>query len=172
MAMNELSGGDNPDTPNDPALQAATDTTTEPTGAHAFEQLLNSLRQAGSVPETPVRSDAKRRAARYVAQLPVRYRWPNGKAWFNGTAANISATGLLVALDYADQRIIRDPSAPADDALELAIELRTTPVQLPASISCAARHVRTTVAPGRVVQSAIGVVVGTWQLKRSRGAAG
>ena len=170
--MNQLYYGDNPDTPNDPALQAATDTTTEPAGAHAFEQLLNSLRQTGSVIETPLRSGDKRRAARHVAQLPVRYRWPDGKAWFNGTTANISATGLLFALDYADPRIVRDRSAPADDALELAIDLRTTPAQLPASISCSARFVRTVVAPGRIVQSAIGVVVGTWQLKRSRGAAG
>ncbi len=173
MAMNELSGGDNPDTPNDPALQAATDTTTEPTGAHAFEQLLNSLRQAGSVPETPVRSDGNRRAARYVAQLPVRYRWQDDKAWFNGMTANISTTGLLFALDYADTRTIHDRPAPPDNPLRLAIEIRTTPEsQLPASISCSARYVRTSVAPGRVFLNAIGVVVGTWQLKRSRGAAG
>ena len=151
---------------------AVTDMTAEPASAHTFELLLNSLKQAGSLIETPVRSGSER-APRYVAQLPVRYRWQDDKAWFNGMTANISTTGLLFALDYADTRIIRDRPAPPDNPLRLAIEIRTTPEsQLPASISCSARYVRTSVAPGRVFLNAIGVVVGTWQLKRSRGAAG
>ena len=147
----------------DPVLQPAADMTTEPTGAHAFEVLLNSLKQTRSVIEPALRDT--RRAARYVAQLPVRYRWQDDKTWFNGMTANISTTGLLFALDYADTRIIRDRPAPPDNPLRLAIEIRTTPEsQLPASISCSARYVRTTVAPGRVVLNAIGVNVDTWQL--------
>ena len=130
------------------------------------ELLLNSLKQTGSLIETPLRSGDKRRAARYGAQLPVRYRWTDGKAWFNGMTVNISATGLLFALDSAGSRIVRDCPAPPDDLLGLAIELRTPP-PLPASISCSARHVRTMVAPGRVALSAIGVVVDRWQLGRA-----
>ena len=149
----------------DLVLQAATAMTTKSTSAHAFQLLLNSLDQTGSVIETPLLSGDKRRAARYVAQLPVRYRWPDGTAWFNGMTANISATGLLFALDNADPRIIRARPAPPDDPLELAIALRTTPrSQLPASISCSARYVRTTGAPGQIVRNAIGVDVDTWQL--------
>ena len=136
--------------------------TTEPTGAHAFEVLLQSLKQTGSSIETP---GDRRRAPRYVVQLPVRYRWTDSRQWFNGMTANISATGLLFALDYADTRIIRDRPAPPDNPLRLAIEIRTTPEsQVPASISCSATYVRTTVAPGRVVLNAIGVNVDTWQL--------
>ncbi len=88
------------------------------------------------------------------------------EAWFNGMTENISATGLLFAVDYADPRIIRDRPAPPDDArLELVIELRPTPVSpWPASISCSARYVRTTGVPGRVILNAIGVNVDTWQL--------
>ena len=83
--------------------------------------------------------------------------------------ANISATGLLFTVDYADPRIIRDRPAPPDDApLELVIELRPTPVSpWPASINCSARYVRTVVAPGRIAHSAIGVVVDTWQLGKA-----
>ncbi len=159
----------NPETPDDPVFASGYRYDDR---AHwrsrAFELLLNSLRQAGSVPETPVRSDRKRRAARYVGRLPVRYRWPDGKEWFNGMTANISATGLLFALDYADPRIIRDRLALPADPLELAIDLRRTPAsQLPASIGCSAKYVRTTVAPGRIALSAIGVVVDTWQLGKA-----
>ena len=80
-------------------MQPATDMTTKSSGAHAFNLLLNSLRQSGSLIETPFHSDDKRRAARYVAQLSVRYRWPDGDNWFNGMTGNISATGLLCVLD-------------------------------------------------------------------------
>ena len=149
----------------DLVLPAATDMTTEPTGAHAFELLLNSLKQTGSLIEPPLFSGDKRRAARYVAQLPVRYRWPDGDAWFNGMTGNICATGLLLALDNADPHIIRDRPAPPNDPLELAIALRTTPRSpLPVSVSCSARCVRTIVAPGRIILGAIGVDVNSWQL--------
>ena len=142
--------------------------TTKSSGAHAFNLLLNSLRQSGSLIETPFHSDDKRRAARYVAQLPVRYRWPDGDNWFNGLTGNISATGLLCVLDHADLRIIRDRPAPPDDPLELVLALRTTLASsLPASVSCSARYVRTVVGAERIVFNAIGVAVYTWQLGKT-----
>ena len=140
----------------------------EPTSAHPFELLRHSLTQAGHLVETPVRSAGKRRAARYGAQLPVRYRWTDSEHWFNGMTANISATGLLFALDTANPRIFHDRRAPPDDPLKLTIELSTTPVsQLPAPIRCSARYVRTTVGPPRLARSAIGIVVDTWQLDQA-----
>ena len=152
----------------DPVLQPATDMVTDPTGAHALEALLASLKQTGSLIEPPLRPSDRRRAARYVGQLPVGYRWPDGEASFHGMTANISATGLLFALDSADPRIIRDRPAPPDNLLELGITLSTTPrPRLPASISCSARYIRTTVAPGHTVHSAIGVVVDTWKLGKA-----
>lgn len=148
---------------DDSVLQPPADVATEPTGAQAFEVLLHSLKRARRVVEPPLPDT--RRAARYAAQLPVQYRWQEDKAWFSGMTENISSTGLLLALDYADSRISRDRPTPPDNPLRLAIEIRPTPdSQLPASISCSARHVRTTVAPGRVVLNAIGVNVDTWQL--------
>ena len=153
----------------DLALRAKTTaTTTKPTSAHAFELLLNSLEQTGSWIEAPLRPGDRRRAARYVGQLPVGYRWRDGTVWFNGITENISATGLLFALDYADPCVIRDRPAPPDDPLELAVELRTTPAsQLPVSVNCSVRCVRTIVAPGRIVLGAIGVHVDTWQLGKA-----
>ena len=80
--------------------------------------------------------------------------------------ANISSTGLLFALDIADPRVIRDRPAQRDDPLELAIALETTPVTpAPTSINCSARYVRATVAPGRMILHATGVVVDAWQLR-------
>ena len=148
-----------------PVLQRAAGMSSEPTVAHAFDVLLNSLKEAGTLIETPLRSGDKRRSARYVGRLPVRYRWQDGKRWFTGMTADISETGLLFSLDKADPRIIRDRPAQPDEPLELVIALRTTPVsQVPASISCSARHVRSIAAPGRILFNATGVVVDTWKL--------
>ena len=149
----------------DLARQAASTLAAESTNAHAFELLLYSLKQAGYVPETPAHSNNQRRAARYLAQLPVRYKWPDTEEWLNGMTANISKTGLLFALDTTDRRMLRADHAPPANPLKLALALGTTPaVQGPASISCAARYVRATVAPGPLVLSAIGVNVDSWQL--------
>ena len=149
----------------DLAKQAASAMAAGLTNVHAFELLLPSLKQAGRLVETPVRSGGKPRAARYGAQLPVRYKWSDSTHWFNGMTANISSTGLLFALDTADPRKAHGLPAPPDDPLKLALELSTPPVsQLPAPISCAARYVRTAVAPGGLSPSAIGVVVDTWHL--------
>ena len=80
--------------------------------------------------------------------------------------ANISATGLLFALDTADPRVIRDCPAQRDDPLELAIALKATPVTpAPTSISCSARYVRAAVAPGRIILNATAVAVDAWQLR-------
>jgi hypothetical protein len=65
----------------------------------------------------------------------------------------------------ADPRILRADYAPLADPLRVALALGTTPgVPAPAFISGAARYVRTTVAPGRLLVNAVGVVVDTWQL--------
>ena len=152
----------------DLAVQAANPETTELTSAQAFEALLASVKRGGGVVETPARAGDQRRSARYDVQLPVRYRWPDGSEWLDGTTANISETGLLFALDAADPRIIRDLHAAPDDPLRLALTLDTTSdSQREASISCSAKYVRTTVAPGRLLLSAIGVVVDTWQVSQA-----
>ena len=125
----------------DLAEQAATPLTPAPTSAQAFEALLQSVQQAGDLVETPARPGDLRRSARYVAQVPVRYRWPDETAWLNGMTANISAAGLLFALDAADPRILRADYSPPADPLRLALALGTTPaLPAPASISCAARY--------------------------------
>ena len=134
-----------------------------PLGADAFELLLNSLKHTGTLIETPSRPGDRRHAIRYDAKLLVGYKWPDGEAWFTGMTANISAAGLLFELDYYDPRVIHDHPAPLNDPLELAIELPTTPApQSPASIRCSATHVRTEVAPERILLNAVGVAVDAW----------
>ena len=67
----------------------------------------------------------------------MRYQWPADTAWLNGMTANISAAGLLFALDAADPRNLRADYAPPAEPLRLALALGTTPaVQAPAFISC------------------------------------
>ena len=145
--------------------QAATPLTHAPTSAQAFEVLLQSVQHAGKLVEMPARAGELRRAARYVAQVPVRYQWPDDTVWLNGMTANISAAGLLFALDAADPHTLRADYALPVDPIRVALALGTTSVvPAPAFISAAARYVRTTVAPGRLLLNAVGVEVDTWQL--------
>lgn len=138
---------------------------TGPLGADAFEFLLNSLKRTGTLIEAPSRPGHRRQAIRYDAKLPVRYMWRRDEGWFTGMIADISAAGLLFDLDYSDPRVIFDYSAPPDDPLELAIELRTTPApRSPSTVSYSATYVRTVVAPERILLNAVGVAVDAWHI--------
>ena len=106
------------------------------------------------------------RAPRYVAQLPVTYRWPDGEHWFRGMTANISQSGVLFELDLSDPRVIAGDQA--GGPLDLKVSFRPTPASpSKASISCSAQCVRTIVGPGKIFLNSAVVAVDSWKLPDS-----
>ena len=134
-------------------------------GPDPFESLMTSLQHAGPLIAAASRPRDRRGTTRYVAQVPIRYRWPDSSAWYEGMTANISSTGVLFALDTSDPRVIRDRPAQPGDPIELTIEVHIDPAgQSSISIHGVARYVRTIQAPGHVLLNATGVAVETWRL--------
>ena len=135
---------------------------TTPTSDRVFRLLLTSLKKHGALIAQPTSSSHHPRAARQVAQLPVRYKWPDQQHWFTGMTANISQSGVFFELDHSDPRVIVKNSF--KDPLDLAIAFTPSAPQSSTSTQCSVRCVRTIVASGQLFLNAAAVAVDTWRL--------
>ncbi len=104
-----------------------------------------------SLPHVPVRPCASNRsptpasrAPRFITQLPLTFRLPDGRGWHHGVSENISRSGILFRTDRTATGSGWDDSAPHGTRVDVVFEVATdSEPQRTRHVECEGRLVRT-----------------------------
>jgi hypothetical protein len=104
--------------------------------------------------------DASTRAVRFPVEMPVRYRLPQSRQWFEARTENVSRTGVLFRSDCTFE-----PATMVDVRLEVPSSKRNGGR---AEVVCKCEVVRTIEACSESISPAIAVAIHNYRFRRKR----
>jgi hypothetical protein len=103
---------------------------------------------------------ASNRAERFQIRIPVRYREPRGRVWFEGKTVNISRSGVLFRTDS-----ILSPKTPVEMRLALPAVIKN---EAPGEVLCKGVVVRTEQSDIEGAPPALAVAIQNYRFARGR----